>query len=434
MAVLEGITVFSIKRFRAVAVVCMALVVALSLVTLTSPIARAEEDQNAAKLCDTQFYSGNDILFYNPCEQGASTCSESGGTISASAPSQLSGSSNAEKVWNYFIGRGLTPVAAAGAMGNIEQESSFNPLIQEGNGIGFGLIQWSFERRTNLDRAAASAGVSFANRPENNDPALLFQLNYLWDGEYGEATWQAPTNAETTVEGDPSVSYEADNTGNGSALVFHKLVERSGDGTAGKQERIDSARAFLEQFGGSANGCTVGEGGMTLQQAESLMDYYANRDPDSERLARFNAKSNGAAARCDGATLKEQVLANCTAFVRYFTNKFTTYNDAAGNGGEKVDALAGTNPGARTGTSPQVFSIFQTSADSTNSSVGHTAIILGIHGDTAVIGEASCGAGYVGIRAYERPVSQITGGDYKYFYMEDVNQSAINQVIGGASS
>ncbi|NCU38889.1 hypothetical protein EOL96_07625, partial [Candidatus Saccharibacteria bacterium] len=39
------------------------------------------------------------------------------GDLTAPAPTSLTGETNAEKVWNYFIQRGLTPVAAAGAMG-----------------------------------------------------------------------------------------------------------------------------------------------------------------------------------------------------------------------------------------------------------------------------------------------------------------------------
>lgn len=194
------------------------------------------------------FYDRNDIILYG---SGSGSCDVSG-SVSGSDVSSLSGAENAEKVWNYFISKGLTPVAAAGAMGNIERESHFDPLVVEGgNGIGFGLIQWSFERRTNMESAAAKVGVSFASGADN-DKALLFQLDYLWDGEYGKETWQGPTNAEGSVDGDPSVSFRVDNTGNGSTLVFHKLVERSGDGTKGKQDRIDNAKKWLEKFGGGS--------------------------------------------------------------------------------------------------------------------------------------------------------------------------------------
>ena len=216
------------------------------------------------------FYSSNDILFY---DSSASNCTP-GGTVGSTATggtvSSLAGADNAEKVWNYFISKGLTPVAAAGAMGNIEKESSFDPLLQEkGSGIGFGLIQWSFDRRDNLEKAAAARGVSFANGADN-DAALLFQLDYLWDVEYGKPTWQDAVNAETSVDGNPSIDFRVDNTGNGSTLVFHKLVERSGDRATGKQKRIDSAKKFLERFaGGGASGISSECNGANFAGASS---------------------------------------------------------------------------------------------------------------------------------------------------------------------
>lgn len=376
--------------------------------------------------CDTDFYSSNDIIFYNPCEDGGGTsCTTGLGTLDAPAPNALSGESNAEKVWNYFIVRGLTPVAAAGAMGNIEQESSFNPLIQEhSSGIGFGLIQWSFDRRTKLESAAAAAGVSLAPNA-NSDAALLFELNWLWDGEYGAQQWQTQVNAETKVEGDPSIDYSADNTGNGSAMVFHKFVERSGDGTAGKQERIDSAKGFLEKFGnsgGAGANCSVGQGGLTLDQANKLMTYY--RDTDGDALSLI---FTGPDAHCSGSTEREQLLANCVAFSMYFTNKFSSYKGVSTSGGNVVSGMTAQNADGKTGSEPQPFSVFSRSSSDPN---GHTGIVLGIHDGKAVIGEAACGYGNAGIRAYEVSVDELKSDPrgYTFFYLGDKMKT---DVLGG---
>lgn len=46
---------------------------------------------------------------------------------------------------------GLPKSAACGIMANIRFESSFSPAAREANGIGYGLVQWSFGRRTNLE-------------------------------------------------------------------------------------------------------------------------------------------------------------------------------------------------------------------------------------------------------------------------------------------
>jgi len=55
-------------------------------------------------------------------------------------------------VWNYLRSKGLSEKTSASIMGNIEAESEFDPsLVEVGNGIGLGLCQWSFGRRTQLE-------------------------------------------------------------------------------------------------------------------------------------------------------------------------------------------------------------------------------------------------------------------------------------------
>lgn len=69
------------------------------------------------------------------------------GTGKASQPTQgkcnvytLSGSSNEEKMWNYFTQyRNLSEITTAGVMGNIKQESGFDPFKGEAGGGGLGV-------------------------------------------------------------------------------------------------------------------------------------------------------------------------------------------------------------------------------------------------------------------------------------------------------
>ncbi|MFZ1250271.1 MAG: phage tail tip lysozyme [Candidatus Microsaccharimonas sp.] len=399
------------------------------------------------KVCDVPYYSTNDVLFYNACDDGAQTsCTTGIGTLDSPAPNTLSGESNPEKVWNYFIVRGLTPIAAAGAMGNMEQESSlFDPWAGEhsstGNldkgklNTGFGIIQWTNTggdttgRRYGVMKYLEDNGVKLdASDPSQNDNALLYELNYLWDVEYGEKTWQEQVNAETKIEGDPSISYNDDNTGNGSAMVFHKLVERSGDSTKGKQERIDSAKGFLERFGnsgGAGSDCSIGQGGLTLQQAQKLMTYYKDIDT--------TATSFVSDVTCAGETARERTLANCVAFSQYFTNKFTSYQGVSGSGIDIVTLMAAANSGGKTGKEPQPFSVFSRSDESTEK--GHTGIVLGIHDGKAVLGEASCGLGNAGIRAYEVPLESIKNDprNFNFFYLGNKLDSSKLRDAAGVS-
>lgn len=335
------------------------------------------QDSTSTNNCHEEFVSGNNIQFWDPCSSTPSTCS-AGGSLLGPGPSQLSGETNTDKVWNYFLSRGLSPVAAAGVMGNIEQESSFNPFAQEKGGTGIGLIQWSFDRRNKMLSAASQAGVTIVGGTDN-DAALLFQLNYLWDGEYGKMTWQEKVNAETTVDGIASIPYSQDNSGNGSTMVFHSIVEKSGDGTKGKQERIDSAKSFLEKYGnGGASGLDCGqisEGGLTYDQAIEFMKRYG------ENVNGFSAKmSAGFWNMCNGHG------SNCVTFSYFFNKTFTDLPAAPGdgNGFKIVSSLRG--KGADGGLEPKVFSTFSWS----KGEYGHTGIVLGIHGDEIIVGHASC--------------------------------------------
>lgn len=96
----------------------------------------------------SDFYDANDILFYDPSAADVvSGCSSFSGTIT-------------EKVWSYFINKGLTKEQTAGIMGNVYQESSISPTDWQTPGgtidaiknsrednHAWGLFQWDGERR-----------------------------------------------------------------------------------------------------------------------------------------------------------------------------------------------------------------------------------------------------------------------------------------------
>lgn len=433
----------------------VALIVAVSstvsIVTSSSAFAAgcSEEEQEARR----EFYSSNTIPFIEVCGEGGTggPCSAGSGLLTGEAPTQLVGESNPEKVWNYFTGRGLTPVAAAGAMGNLEQESAaFDPWAGEGGNasinkslqqVGFGIIQWTNTggdatgRRYKVMTHMEKSGLRLdATDKSQNDKALLAQLNWLWDGEYGERTWQEAVNSETKVEGDASKDYQADNTGNGSTMVFHKLVERSGDNTSQKQERIDSAKAFLKKFGGGSQGCTIAEGGLTEDQAKQLMmNYGENKNNDSVTAMNLGTGK-------PGTTCKGGPLSNCVSFSAFFMNKFTDLKHRGGNGNEVVDNLAAA--GAKTGNQPRLYAVF---SNGMSTEAGHTGVVLGIQGDKLIVGHASCsspgtgrgnglqeggGAGFVKVGTIDSG-SLIYKDKPIFAYPENVDTKAIQSYIGG---
>lgn len=140
--------------------------------TLTPLVAHAEPKY------DPTFYSNNDILFYNPtdtnCSSGASLASGASTTTSIVASDKL------KLIFSLLIGGGLTAVQASAVMGNMYGESGFNADAHEtGNNIGFGLVQWSFGRRTNMEAYAASKG-----KPASDVGAQIDYLLIEYNGSY----------------------------------------------------------------------------------------------------------------------------------------------------------------------------------------------------------------------------------------------------------
>ena len=136
------------------------ILISLILASTLSNVARAEFDE--------RFYKLNDIIYYDAGEDCAPASSGNMADIN------LEGNDNAEKIWNFFKSKGLTDEQTAGIMGSLWGESNhFQPdLVEAGNGIGYGIAQWSFGRRTNLENYAKEKGKPVSD--------LGVQRNFLW--------------------------------------------------------------------------------------------------------------------------------------------------------------------------------------------------------------------------------------------------------------
>ena len=149
-----------------------------------------------------------------------------------------------EHIWNYLSSKGLGSLAIAGIMGNMQQESGFNPKIMEGGGEsdevnldsdrGYGLCQWSFSRKQDLANFAQSQGKSSGDL----ETQLDFMLSELSRGD----TISKMDNAGSAGE---------------AAAIFHSDFERSNDGPEVIQNRMDNAeQAFQTKGKGIATGST----------------------------------------------------------------------------------------------------------------------------------------------------------------------------------
>lgn len=193
----------------------------------------AQPNSAYAKTCDYDFYSANEVLYYDPCTV---ICAPGSSTTGGA----LVGNDNLEKILRYYVSKGLTLVQAAGIAGNYQQESSFNPAIIQGgkiapatytpvNGIGFGIAQWTFTgRQQPLVALAASTGRPIID--------LSLQLDYSWK--------ELSENPGFRLN-----ELKAATTPQDAAYIFHKYYEVSADSEATiKQKRGVPALEIYETF------------------------------------------------------------------------------------------------------------------------------------------------------------------------------------------
>lgn len=145
-------------------------------------------------------------------------------------PGSLQGSTNAERVYRFFVNNGFTPEQAAGWVGNFAVESTPNidPTAYNPNDVGaesFGIAQWRRERYDALQAWAGETGQDYR--------ALETQLGFvLYELESSERTAGTNIRAARTVED--------------AARTIDRYYERS-DGTK-REVRVEYARDALARF------------------------------------------------------------------------------------------------------------------------------------------------------------------------------------------
>lgn len=165
-------------------------------------------------------------------------------------------------VYNFFIDRGLPHISACAVMGNITAESRWDvDAIENGNSIGFGLCQWSFERREQLEAFGTT---------------LPFQCEFLWSELTGRnldftgADNQWFSNPHDSVDNGEGFTFSRDDflNGNGDIETLTKAFcycwERPAYATNHLTDtRIPSAYDFFNRMTYTGTGEGGGTGGNT---------------------------------------------------------------------------------------------------------------------------------------------------------------------------
>ena len=205
-------------------------------------------------------------------------------TTSDGTSPDISGiSDNAQAIWTFFTGKGYSPAATAGIMGNLQQESGLDPTIkQHGGGVGRGLAQWtvSEERFKGLEAHAKSKGKDWTDlqsqlewidmEMNGKDAATASHLNKRFGGIEG---FKKATDTNWAVE------------------AFEKSYERAGKPNYPARQKF--AQNFYSKFANAGTGYEIfgDKGPATATSAESAPSdgsiptsmngwaYYSQSDP-----------------------------------------------------------------------------------------------------------------------------------------------------------
>lgn len=185
-----------------------------------------------------------------------STGGSSGGCV-CSGSTNLVGAENAEKIYNFFIGKGLSPMQAAGFMGNLQAESGMNPkrvqntrtpdgdsdTMKIDGRTGYGLAQWTSQgRQQNLHNYAVQHGKT--------DGDLATQLDFLW---------QELTTSYVTIYN----SLKQSSTLEDATFLILTQYERPANIEGNKPVRLRFALAILTKFGSQTTPSADGSGTIT---------------------------------------------------------------------------------------------------------------------------------------------------------------------------
>lgn len=264
----------------------------------------------------------NDILYYGEgcaaAGKGATSATggQGGGGGCGGTPEE-----NKKQIWSFLKSKGLSDDAAAGIMGNMEQESGFNPKAT--NGIGCrGVVQWCFDRNSKLDSYAAGKGTSW--------DCLGTQLEYMWyemteteQGQYNGAGDHLEIPLADALNGKP-FSRSSAYTGSGAykaGTIFHDYFERANTATGENLGRGEKAEGIYKEFTGQdadtsllsstssssgGNACpgnAAGGGGIMSEDCKALVQKYDTLEANGKIVAH----SEG-----DGKNI-DQDLQNCTS-------------------------------------------------------------------------------------------------------------------------
>ena len=202
------------------------------------------------KLADTQ---GADMVaqIYAMLQTSGPTMGGASGGSSSGGAADFSGNSNAEVVWNFCMSQGFSKQAAAGVIGNMQQESGVDPAAcQGGGGPGRGLLQWEAGsgRFSDLCAFASERGTEWTDIQAQ----LLFFVSEApaqFDAFTGNGVYTYPNGAQAWIAEKMTFDqFKAITDLPWATEAFERVYTRGS--VPMMEKRIAYARSAYDQFGG----------------------------------------------------------------------------------------------------------------------------------------------------------------------------------------
>lgn len=159
------------------------------------------------------------------------------------------------RIWDFLIGKGIGSLATAAIMGNIYQESKYNPAAVNSSSGAKGICQWLYGRETALMSVASGMGKEWQD--------LDVQLAHLWN-EIGDGG--AYNSYLTHIMSMTDL--------NEATIYWEKHFEVSGDTASYATRQAAAKDAFEKQGKGIPVGATyTGSGGSGGRSSDSGFDF-----------------------------------------------------------------------------------------------------------------------------------------------------------------
>ena len=218
------------------------------------------------------------------------------GSAESMDASSLSGSSNAEIIWNYYRKLGYSKAATSAILANLQRESGLDPnKRQNGSGRAAGIAQWE-NANTNTGRFAELGNYASSRGTTWND--LATQLAFIDKELSGSQKSYFTKGKGLSDAGATPTTYEAWKNSDDIEMAtrqFEGAFERAGKPAI--DTRIKYANAYYNEYANkdnsaaqtaSTNTVEGGSGGEDYDEFESMIDF----SPRSHSNATVNSYSS----------------------------------------------------------------------------------------------------------------------------------------------